>query len=330
MTLPAHHRPLLASLAVLAALYALAAFRYADAGFFSLHVFLNLLRDNAVLGIVAVGMTFVILSGGIDLSVGAVASASSVLVGVLIMNAGMPAPLALAAAVALGTAYGAGMGAIIHASGLKPFIATLAGMFLVRGLGYVLRLEPIAIDDPGHARLAAIALPIFGLGDLAVTAIVFLGVVAAGSGVAARTPFGRRVYAVGGSEDAARLMGLPVARTKVGVYAISGFCAALAGGVLTLDLSSGSHIEGIGLELDAIAAVVIGGTLLSGGVGGVPGTLVGVLVVGILRTAVTDYEGLSSGLTKAAIGAALLLLVLVQRVLSRRGANPAATPAARA
>lgn len=306
------HITLVASAAVFIALYAVASVRYD--GFFSLPVFINFFVNNAVLGIVAVGMTFVILSGGIDLSVGAVMSFSSVLIGVLIMDFHWPPLLAIAAAVACGTALGAVMGAVIHATDIKPFIVTLAGMFFARGLAFIIHLESIAIMDARHSAIASLR-----LGPLPLTALVFLAFVAAGWYVSVYTPFGRNIYALGGSEEAALLMGLPVRRTKIAVYAVSGFCSACAGAVLTFYLSSGNHLEGVGMELDAIAAVVIGGTLLSGGVGSVLGTLIGVLMLGLILTSVTTYEGmLSSGLTRVAIGLLLLAFVLMQKLLSRR------------
>lgn len=318
MMVPRRHRSLLASLLVLAGLYAVAAVRYHDEGFFTLQVFINFLVDNAFLGIVAVGMTFVILSGGIDLSVGAVMSLSSVAVSVLIMNYHWPPLLAMPAALVLGMLLGAGMGCVIHFAGIKPFIVTLAGMFFARGLGFLIHLESIGIDHPQHLQFQMAYIPLPGGHLLPVTAIAFLLVVLAGAYVARYTPFGRAVYALGGNEEAALLMGLPIGRTRIAVYALSGSCAALGGVILTLYLSSGSHIEGIGLELDAIAAVVIGGTLLTGGVGSVFGTLIGVLIIGIVLNVITTYEGgFSSGLTKVAIGTLLLVFVLLQRVLTR-------------
>jgi simple sugar transport system permease protein len=322
MSIPRRHRPLLASLLVFVGLYAVAALRYRDEGFFSLQVFLNLLIDNSFLGIVAVGMTFVILSGGIDLSVGAAMSLSSVVVGVLIMDCHFPPLLAMPAALVLGALLGAAMGCVIHFAGIKPFIVTLAGMFFARGLGFLIHLESINIDHPQHLDLQMLAVPLGGLNMLPITAILFLIVVLVGAYIARYTAFGRAVYAVGGNEEAALLMGLPIGCAKIGVYALSGFCAALAGCVLTLYLSSGSHIEGIALELDAIAAVVIGGTLLTGGVGSVLGTLIGVLIIGIVITVITTYEGVfSSGSTKVAIGVLLLAFVLLQRGLTR-GTRP--------
>lgn len=313
------HITVLAGLFVYVLLYAVAALRYE--GFFSLPVFINFLSNNAVLGIVAVGMTFVILSGGIDLSVGAVMSFSSVLIGVLLMDLHWNVYAAIAAAVVCGTALGAVMGAIIHATGIKPFIVTLAGMFFVRGLAFLIHLESIAISEPRHTAIA-----LASVGPLPVTAVLFLGFVLVGWYVAVLTPFGREVYALGGGEEAALLMGLPVRRTKIAVYAVSGFCASFAGAALTFYLSSGSHLEGVGMELDAIATVVIGGTLLAGGVGSVFGTLVGVLMLGLILTSITTYEGMmSSGMTRVAIGGLLLAFVLLQKVLTRRAGVGRAT-----
>ena len=306
------HITVMAGLVVYLVLYAMAAARYD--GFASMLVFTNFLSNNAVLGIVAVGMTFVILSGGIDLSVGAVMSFSSVLIGVLIMDHHWNVYAAIGASVAAGTLLGAVMGAVIHRTGIKPFIVTLAGMFFVRGLAFIIHLESIAISDKAHTAIA-----ITRVGPLPMTALLLLAFVAVGWFVAVFTPFGRNVYALGGSEEASLLMGLPVQTTKIAVYALSGFCAAFAGAALTFYLSSGSHLEGVGLELDAIATVVIGGTLLAGGVGSVFGTLVGVLMLGLILTSITTYEGMtSSGMTRVAIGALLLMFVLLQKVLMRR------------
>lgn len=306
------HVTVLAGVLAYVLLYAVAAIRYD--GFLSLPVFINFLSNNAVLGIVAVGMTFVILSGGIDLSVGAVMSFSSVLIGVLIMDHHWNVFAAIGAAVLCGSVLGAVMGSVIHSTGIKPFIVTLAGMFFVRGLAFIIHLESIAISDPRHTAIA-----ITRVGPLPLTAVLLLLFVALGWYVAVFTPFGRNVYALGGGEEASLLMGLPVQRTKIAVYALSGFCASFAGAVLTFYLSSGSHLEGVGMELDAIATVVIGGTLLAGGVGSVFGTLIGVLMLGLILTSITTYEGMtSSGMTRVAIGGLLLMFVLLQKLLMRR------------
>ena len=320
--LPRRYLPLLASVAVYVLLYAGAAYRYQEQRFGTLQVFLDFLYDNAVLGILAVGMTFVILSGGIDLSVGAMMSMSSMLVGFLIMDMDWPAGVAIPAAVLAAGGIGLAMGCIIHFMEIKPFIVTLAGMFFARGVGFLINVETIRISDPGHAWLKALAVPLGEGYELPLVAVLWLAVVLAGLYVSLRTPFGRNVYALGGSEGASRLMGLPVGWTKVSVYGVSGLCSGLAGVALTLYLGSGNNNEGIGMELDAIAATVVGGTLLTGGVGSVFGTFVGTLTIGLILTVVTTYEGLlSSGLTRVAIGLLLLVFVLLQRVLTRRSAT---------
>ena len=321
MKLPRKHIALLASLGVYVLLYAAASVYYADRNFFTPDVFLNFLRGGAVLGIIAVGETLVILAGGIDLAVGAVMSLSSVVIGVLIMEVGLPPAVAIPAAIALGGAIGLAMGAVIHYVDIKPFIVTLAGMFFARGLGFIIHLESISIEHPAYTRLVSLGLPLGGGHTLALTAVIFLAVVALAAYVTRYTSFGRNIFALGGSEEAALLMGLPVGRTKLLVYTASGLCSGLAGAVLTFDQSSGTHGAGVGMELDAIAAVVVGGTLLTGGVGSIVGTLIGVLTIGLLREVIVNYVGnLNSGMTSLAIGLLLLLFVLLQRVLTRRGA----------
>jgi len=321
MKLPRKHIALLASLGVYVLLYAAASVYYADRNFFTPDVFLNFLRGGAVLGIIAVGETLVILAGGIDLAVGAVMSLSSVVIGVLIMEVGLPPAVAIPAAIVLGGAIGLAMGAVIHYVDIKPFIVTLAGMFFARGLGFIIHLESISIEHPAYTRLVSLGLPLGGGHTLALTAVIFLAVVALAAYVTRYTSFGRNIFALGGSEEAALLMGLPVGRTKLLVYTASGLCAGVAGAVLTFDQSSGTHGAGVGMELDAIAAVVVGGTLLTGGVGSIVGTLIGVLTIGLLREVIVNYVGnLNSGMTSLAIGLLLLLFVLLQRVLTRRGA----------
>jgi len=196
---------------------------------------------------------------------------------------------------------------------------TLAGMFFTRGLAQIVHLEALPISNPAYVAATGWGLPLAAGVRVPLTAFIFLGVLAIGLYLSVYTPFGRNVYAVGGNEEAALLMGLPVGRTKVGIYALSGFCSSLSGVVFALYSSSGNPSAGVGTELDAIAAVVIGGTLLTGGVGHVLGTLVGVLIFGIIQTGITFQGTLSSWWTKVAIGALLLLFVLLQRVLARTG-----------
>jgi len=316
---------LAATAAVCLLLYLVAGFRYD--GFFSPRVIASFLGDNAFLGIVAVGMTFVILSGGIDLSVGAVVGCSSIIIAALVEEAHWHPLAAIALVLGAGTVFGASMGGLIHRFRLPPFIVTLAGMFFARGLGFVVHQESIAIQHgfyPWLYDLPARAARSAGLSEhgaqtaghhLPLTGALFLAVLAAGVYVGHWTRFGRATYAVGGDEDSALLMGLPVGRTKVQVYALSGFCAALGGAVYTLYTFSGNPTAGTMLELDAIAAVVIGGTLLTGGVGYVGGTLLGVLIFGIIQTAIMFDGSLSSWWTRIAVGFLLLVFVLLQRLL---------------
>ena len=176
----------------------------------------------------------------------------------------------------VGTAFGALMGWLIQRFRLQPFIVTLAGMFLARGLCYLISIDSISITDGSYTAIAQARLPLWGDGaSITVGALLALAMVGVGIWLAHATPFGRNVYAVGGSEASALLMGLPVARTVVLVYTFSAFCSALAGVVFTFYMLSGYALHAVGMELDAIAAVVIGGTLLSGGVGYVAGTLFG-------------------------------------------------------
>ncbi|KAF1701863.1 galactofuranose ABC transporter, permease protein YjfF [Pseudoxanthomonas suwonensis] len=287
-------------------------------GFLSPQVFLNLLIDNAFLLIVAVGMTFVILTGGIDLSVGAVVAFTTVLLASLVEKHGWHPLAAIPLVLAIGTGFGALMGVLIERYRLQPFVVTLAGMFLARGAATLVSVDSIGISHAFHVELASMRVPLGGGASLSVAALLAIAVVVAGVVLAGSTRFGRTVYAIGGSEQSAALMGLPVDATLIKVYALSGFCSALAGVVYTFYMLSGYSLHGMGLELDAIAAVVIGGTLLAGGSGYVLGTLFGVLVLGLIQTLIVFDGTLSSWWTRIAIGVLLLAFCLLQRLLARR------------
>jgi ribose/xylose/arabinose/galactoside ABC-type transport system permease subunit len=286
-------------------------------GFLAPQVFLNLLIDNAFLCVVAVGMTFVILTGGIDLSVGAVVALATLMLASLVQR-GVSPLLAMPLVLATGCAFGLLHGVLIQRFRLQPFIVTLAGMFLARGISYLISTDSISIEDAAYRQFAAARIPL-GAGSVSTGAIIACLVVAAGIWLAHATPFGRTVYAVGGDEASARLMGLQVDRTVIGVYLLSGFCSALAGIVMTFYMLSGYSLHGMGLELDAIAAVVIGGTLLRGGIGYVMGTFVGVLILGIIQTLIAFDGTLSSWWTRIVVGALLLAFCLLQRGLETRG-----------
>jgi simple sugar transport system permease protein len=271
-----------------------------------------LLLDNAYLLILAVGMTFVIVSGGIDLSVGSVMAFTGILCARLLADGHHPA-LVLPAIILCGAAIGLLVGVLVQYFDVQPFIASLAGLFLARGLAFVVSLSSIRVDDESVLWLQTTR---FRFGDwyLTPTGILALVVVAIGAFVMQYTRFGRTIYAVGGNEQSARLMGLDVARTKVLVYVISGVCGGLAGLVLTAYSGAGYPRNGIGTELDVIAAVVIGGTLLTGGTGYVIGSMIGVFVFGTIKT-VISFMGAEQSWTRIIIGLLLLLFIVVQRVI---------------
>lgn len=284
-------------------------------GLLSTQVIFNLLIDNAFLLVIAVGMTFVIVSGGIDLSVGSVLALSTMIAAWLLNVAHWPPLLVIASVLALGTVFGAGMGALIHYFKLQPFIVTLAGMFLARGLCYLISINSITITDPLFVAMSQTQLQFLG-GFVSPGVVIAVVTLLLAIWLAHATPFGRAVYAIGGNEQSALMMGLPVGRTKVLIYAFSGFCAALGGVLFSFYMLSGYGLHAQGTELDAIAAVVIGGTLLSGGYGYVAGALSGVLVLGTIQTLIAFDGTLSSWWTKIVIGGLLFVFCVVQRLMA--------------
>jgi simple sugar transport system permease protein len=286
-------------------------------GFLSWQVMLNLLIDNAHLLVIAVGMGYVILAGGIDLSVGSVLALTTMAAAWLLGTAHWHPLAVIVTVLACGALFGALQGALIHFFQLQPFIVTLAGMFLARGLCYLISIESITIDDPFFVAASQTQLPLLG-GFLSPGAVIALAVLLVAIWASRRTAFGRAVYAIGGNEQSALMMGLAVGRTKIAVYAFSGFCAALGGVLFAFYMLSGYGQHAQGTELDAIAAVVIGGTLLTGGYGYVAGALSGVLVLGTIQTLIAFDGTLSSWWTKIVIGGLLFVFCVVQRLLSVR------------
>jgi galactofuranose transport system permease protein len=305
-----------ATLSVFAALFAFASWRYE--GFFTLRYFVNFVSDDAYLGIAALGLTFVILTGGIDLSVGSVIGCVSILLGVLIEKHHVPVGLAVPFALLLGTTLGAGMGSVIQFFGLPPFLVTLAGMFLMRGAALLIQDHSTEVTGAVGAFNTDVAVPLGANVFVPGTAFIYLTVFVIAFAVAHFTKFGRNVYAIGGNETSATLMGLPVARTKVLVYSVSGFCSALAGVTHVLQNAKGDPTSGTGSELDAIAAVVIGGTLLSGGVGLVAGTIVGVMILGIIQAIIMFDGRLNTWWTRIVVGALLLGFILFQKLIQAK------------
>jgi simple sugar transport system permease protein len=283
--------------------------------FASTRVVADLLTDNAFLGIVATGMTFVIISGGIDLSVGAVIGFTTVFLAVTIQQLGMSPWLAFIAILMLCAIFGAAMGAIIQYFDLPPFIVTLAGMFLARGTSFLMSTESIPINTPLYANLADHAIKLPGDGQLTVIAMIMLAVFAAGIVLLHFTRFGANVYALGGSRTTAALMGVRVGQTTIRIYMLSSVLAGLSGIVFSFYTSAGYSLSAVGVELDTIAAVVIGGTLLSGGYGFVFGTFVGVLIQGLIQSYINFDGTLSSWWTKIATGVLLFAFIVLQQAM---------------
>lgn len=316
LAIPRRYVPVAVTAGLLIAMFAAGGIRYE--GFASGQVILNVFVDNAFLLVVGVGMTFVILAGGIDLSVGAVVALSTMVTASLVTNQGWPAPVVIVLVLAIGAALGSGMGAIIHYFQVQPFIATLAGMFLARGLCYTIGTDSIPITDGIFTAFAQTRIDLGGEMWISPSVVIAAVVVLVAAYVLHHTRLGRTVYAVGGSEQSALLMGLPVGRTKIAVYTISGLCSALGGILLSFYMLSGYGLHAVGMELDAIAAVVIGGTLLTGGSGYLFGTVLGILVLGLTQTIISFEGTLSSWWTKIFIGLLLFAFILLQRLIGVR------------
>jgi ribose/xylose/arabinose/galactoside ABC-type transport system permease subunit len=274
---------------------------------------LNVMEQTSINAVIAVGMTFVILSAGIDLSVGSLVALSGVLLASALQK-GAPVPVAILVSLAAGAACGLVNGLLITRGRLPPFIATLGMMSVARGAALVFTEgRPISGFEAGFrslstGRVLMIPAPVI------FTAIVYVLF----HFVLTRTRFGRYVYAIGGNEEATRLSGVSVGFHKTMVYALSGLMSAVAAVLLTARLNSAQPIAGMMYELDAIAATVIGGTSLLGGSGTLPGTLIGALIMGVLRNGL-NLLGISSFLQQIVIGLVIIGAVLVDSMLKRPG-----------
>ena len=279
--------------------------------FFDLRNIMNVLRGASVLCIVAVGMTLVILSRGVDLSAGSILGMSGA---TLALIAATDARLAVVAALAVGAAVGLVNGMLIALLGLQPFIATVATLIATRGLVYIVsdganiivRDPPGWLEAIGSGHLGPVPIPIF-IAATVVLIFVFL---------LTQTPFGRHVYAVGANEEAARLHGVNIKRTKILVYCISGLLAALASIIQVSRLTVAEPNAGQLIELDAIAATLIGGTTFDGGVGGVPGTVLGVLILAVLGN-LLNLKGVSPFVQMVLQGGIIVIAVVVSELRQR-------------
>ena len=272
---------------------------------------LNIAQQTSINAIVAAGMTFVIVSGGIDLSVGSIVALAGVALGVMLQGGQSPF-IAVPGAIAVGTGCGLLNGLLVSVGGLPPFIATLGMMSVARGTALVFTEgRPVSGFDEGFRWLATGT-----AGFVPAPVLVMLMVYAVAHLVLTRTTFGRYVYAIGGNEEATRLSGVAVRFHKTAIYGVSGALSAVAAIVLTARLNSAQPIAGMMYELDAIAATVIGGTSLSGGSGSLVGTLVGALIMGVLRNGL-NLLGVSSFLQQIVIGGVIVGAVLVDTLLKR-------------
>ncbi len=305
------HGPLLTTITIFILAYVIGAQMYPAMQ--KPQAFFNLFINNGALLIVGIGMTFVILTGGIDLSVGGVLALTTAASAALLQNGVSPA-IVMPLMLIMGTALGGTLGSIIHFFKVQAFIVTLMGLFLARGLAYIISLTSVTINDSFYKYLALTQLPIPFVPKAYVYIPSLVGplLLLAAIYITFFTRFGRTIYAIGNNEQSARLMGLPVGQTKILVYSFSGFCSALAGIVFSISLLAGYGQFATGMELDTIAAVVMGGTLLTGGVGNVTGTLFGVLIEGTIIS-ILQYNGsLSSWWTRIGVGVFTLIFIGIQ------------------
>ncbi|NLI20946.1 MAG: sugar ABC transporter permease YjfF [Clostridiales bacterium] len=320
------HVMVYATIGVFLLIYLFGALMYGDKGFTTIRTFLNMFIDNAYFGISAVGMTMVLITGGIDLSVAAVASLTGMFIAYGNSVLGMDPFLCIAIAMVVGVGLGALMGAMIHYLNVPPFITTLAGMFLARGACSLISRESIAINNAAFDALAGWKIYIMKLVDgewvkvkpiafVNFNVMLFLAMILIGAYLLKSTRLGRNVYAIGGNEQSAKLMFLPVAKTKIFVYAFNGFCSVLMGVSYALYVKSGWNLALQGGELEVIASAVIGGTLLTGGVGNMLGTLFGVMLKSIIPALITFAGNLLSWWGKIATGLLLLLFIGIQRIV---------------
>lgn len=315
-----------ATIGIFLLIYAYGAIRYGSKGFTTLRTFVNMFVDNAYYGISAVGMTMVLITGGIDLSVASVASLTGMLIAYGWTILGIHPIYTILLSFVIGIGLGALMGAAIHYLNVPPFITTLTGNFLARGICSLISRESIGIDHPMINAMAGFKIYFKHMVDgewvkikpisfLNINVLLFLLLIIVGTIILQKTRFGRNIYAIGGNEQSAKLMGLPVGRTKVLVYAFNGFCSVLAGVAYVLVVKSGWNMALQGGELEVISCAVIGGVLLTGGVGYMIGTMFGVLLKSVIPALITFNGNLNSWWGKIATGALLLLFIVIQRAV---------------
>ena len=272
--------------------------------FLSFGNFTNLLRSTSIIGVVSIGMTFIIISGGIDLSVGSVLALSSVIAAKLMVS-GTPLFLSIIISLVSGTLAGLLMGIIIYEARVPPFIVTLAGLSVFRGIAMLLTGAKKVVGLPENFANFAVV-KVFGLPGMAIVwlLIIFIGVI-----MARYTVFGRNIYAIGSNPEAARLSGINIRASIYRVYALGGLTSAAAGILMAARLCGGAPSAGGGYELDAIAAVVLGGTSLTGGIGGIFGTFFGTMIIATISNG-GNIMGINPFVLKIIIGILIVLAVV--------------------
>jgi simple sugar transport system permease protein len=319
---------LMITIALFIALYITGMIIFNDKNFGRPQVFLNLFINNAGLIVAAAGMTMVLITGGIDISIGSVIGMTCMMLAWMMEKQGMSAALSIVIVLIVGAFFGLIQGFFIAYLKIQPFIVTLAGMFFARGMTAVISSEMISITNETFLKMAnsKISFPFLATvnkkGNLlypyiypsvmiAIVVLIFAFI------MLRFTPFGRSIYAVGGNEQSALLMGLNVRKTKLKVYVLNGFLAGLAGFVFCLNSCGGFVEQARGFEMEAIASSVIGGTLLTGGVGSVIGSLFGVLIKGTIESIITFQGTLSSWWTKIVIAALLCFFIILQSIFAK-------------
>ncbi len=316
-----------ATLGIFILIYIFGAILYGNKGFTSVRTFSLFFADNAYIGISAVGMTLVLITGGIDLSVAAVSSLTGMIIAYGTTVLGVHPLVCIAVALFFGVGLGILMGACIHYLNVPPFITTLTGMFFARGICSLISRESVPINHSMIDVLASTKMYILWpnaqgewvkikpVASIDLNTILFIVMIIIGIIILQKTRFGRNVYAIGGNEQSANLMGLPIARTKILVYAFNGLCSVIAGISYAIYVKSGWNLSLMGAELDVISSCVIGGVMLSGGVGYMFGTMLGVLLKATIPAIITFNGAMNSWWAKIFTGALLLLFIIIQRTV---------------
>lgn len=320
---------LIITIVLFAVMYLAGIFIFQSKGFAKPQVFLNLFISNAGLIVIAAGMTMVMITGGIDISVGSVVALTCMMLAWMMEVKGAGAVPALIIVLIMGILFGLVQGFLIAYLKLQPFIVTLAGMFFARGMTAIISQEMISVKNEMFLRWAKSKINLTFLGGtvnkkgavnypfLYPSVIIALVVLVLVFVLLKYTKFGRAIYAVGGNEQSALMMGLNVRRTKLLVYVINGFLCSLGGFLFALNTCAGFVEQAKGFEMEAIASAVIGGTLLTGGVGNVFGSLFGVLIKGTIETFITFQGTLSSWWTKITIAALLAFFIILQSLFAK-------------